>query len=135
MLRLAYISLIRSHLEFASAVLALLSNTQLGKLDTIQRIAARIILGVPRDAHAAPLLNTLRLPPLELRRRQHVIDLVDNVLSGRCHPALMRAFREVEGEGVSSGCVARIGAGRKRFKVFAPFVFNEDRLGIAECPP
>ena len=48
LLRLAYISLIRSHLEYASAVLAPLSNTQLGKLDTIQRIAARIILGVPR---------------------------------------------------------------------------------------
>ena len=119
LLRLAYISLIRSHLEFASAVLAPLSNTQLGKLDTIQRIAARIILGVPRDAHAAPLLDTLRLPPLELRRRQHIIDLVNKVLSGRCHPALSGAIREVEGEGVTSDCVARIGAGRKRFKMHA----------------
>ena len=125
----------RSHLEYASAFLAPLSNTQLGKLDTIQRISVRIIPGVPRDTHAAHLLYILRLPSLELCRRQHIIDLVDKALSGRCHPALSGAFRVVEGEGVSSGCVARIGARRKRFKVFAPLMFNEDSLGIAECPP
>ena len=138
LLRLAYISLIRSHLEYASAVLAPLSNTQLGKLDTIQRIAARIILGVPRDTHAAPLLDILRLPPLELRRRQHIVDLVDKSLSGRCHPALAGAFKEVGGGGpggMTSDCVARIGAGRKRFKIHAPLVFNEARQGIVQVPP
>jgi hypothetical protein len=136
LLRLAYISLIRSHLEYASAILAPLSNTQLGKLDTIQRIAARIILGAPRDAHAAPLLETLKLPPLDLRRRQHLVDLVDKTLSGRCHPALVGAFSGAgEGGGVTSDCVARIGAGRKRFKFHASLVYNEAKSGIVQVPP
>ena len=60
---------------------------------------------------------------------------MNKILSGRCHPALSGAIREVEGEGVTSDCVARIGAGRKRFRIYAPLVVNEARLGIDEDPP
>ena len=117
--RLAYISLIRSRLEYASAVLAPLSKTQLEKLDTIQRIAARIIMGLPRDAHAAPLLDTLRLPSLETRRQQHIVKLVESAMFGRSHPAMKSLFRFLNGTGgdITGDCEARIGAGRKRFRI------------------
>ena len=124
LLRLAYISLIRTHLEFASAVLAPYSTTQLDQLETIQRVAARIILNLPRDAHAAPLLEILRLPLLGERRREHVALLVERALSGRCHPAL-RDYFQIDASGWVGGCGARIGAGRKRFRNFGALTYNE----------
>ena len=62
LLRLTYTSLIRSHLEYARAVLAPAAKTHLLKLDIIQKMAARIICRAPPpDAHAAPLLTSLGL--------------------------------------------------------------------------
>ena len=132
LLRLAYISLIRTHLEYASSVLAPYSSTQLAKLDTIQRKAARIIMGLPNDAHAAPLLEFLRLPLLETRRRQHIVDLVERAMAGHTHPALKDYFRR-EGEAglVTGDCLARVGAGRKRLRVHGALVYNECRSTFA----
>ena len=132
LLRLAYISLIRTHLEYASSVLTPYSSTQLAKLDTIQRKAARIIMGLPNDAHAAPLLEFLRLPLLETRRRQHIVDLVERAMAGHTHPALKDYFRR-EGEAglVMGDCLARVGAGRKRFRVHGALVYNECRSTFA----
>ena len=123
--RLVYVALVRSNLEYASAVLAPSSRTQLEKLDVIQRIAARIILGLPRDAHAAPLLETLNLPSLESRRIEHIADLVQAALDERCHPALHRFFRTTDAGDVTGDCVARIGVGRKRFKIHGALVHNQ----------
>jgi len=80
LLRLTYISLIRSHLEFASATFGSASKTQLKKLDTVQRKAARIICRAPRDCHSAPLLELLGLESLEIRRSNHIVKLVDSSL-------------------------------------------------------
>ena len=55
LLRLAYISLIRSQLEYSSAVMQCAAPTHIKKLDCIQRMAARIIVGAPRDAHSDPI--------------------------------------------------------------------------------
>ena len=136
LLRLAYISLIRSHLEYASAVLAPYSSTQLAKLDTVQRKAARIIMGLPRDAHAAPLLENLRLPSLESRRRHHIVDLVERALSGHSHPTLGGFFRRLGPGGLVTGdCTARVGAGRKRFRVHRALVYNECSSGVVASLP
>ena len=53
------LSFFRGHLEYVNAVQAPYSQTQLEKLDTIQRIAAHIIMVLPRDAYAAPLIEIL----------------------------------------------------------------------------
>ena len=55
LLRTAYISLVRSHLECCSAVWASAAYLHLHKIDIIQKRASRIILNKPRDAHAEPL--------------------------------------------------------------------------------
>jgi retron-type reverse transcriptase len=123
--RLAYIALVRTHLEYANAVLAPSSKSQLDKLDVIQRIAARIIMDLPRDAHAAPLLETLKLPSLESRRNEHIASLVKAALDERSHPALNRFFRTTDTGVVTGDCVARIGVGKKRFKIFGAVIYDQ----------
>ena len=125
--RQAYVALIRSHLEYASAVFAPSSKTQLEKLDVIQRIAARIILGLPRDAHAASLLETLKLPSLESRRNDHIVSLISSALEERCDPQLRGLFRVADTGEVTGDCVARIGIGRKFLKIYGPLVYNKWR--------
>jgi hypothetical protein len=86
LLRIAYVALIRSHLEYASAVLAPAAKTHMRKLDVIQKIASRIISGAPRDAHSEPLLRALGLESLESRRNDHVIKLINPIIAGSSHP-------------------------------------------------
>ena len=103
-------------------MLASSSRTQLEKLDVIQRIAARIIPGLPRDAHAAPLLETLNLPSLESRTTERVVDLIQAAMDERCHPALHGFFRTTDAGDVTGDCLARIGEARKRFKIHGDLV-------------
>jgi hypothetical protein len=112
LLRTAYVALVRSHLEFASAVFMSASRSQLKKLDTVQKIASRVICCVPRDAHSEPLLKALGLDSLELRRNAHAAQLVDAILTGNSHPALTRLFtRGGDGGMVMNLSVARTGMG------------------------
>src|SRR5437867_12285205 len=53
---LMYKALVRSVMEYASAVSYGASQTHLQKLEIIQKIASRIIFGLPCDAHANPLM-------------------------------------------------------------------------------
>jgi Reverse transcriptase (RNA-dependent DNA polymerase) len=128
--RLVYVSLIRSHLEYCSAIFASASPSQLKKLDTIQRIASRIICGVPRDAHSAPLMLTLQLEPLEKRRSEHITNLANSMITGRCHPALRNVFTLLADGTISNDLQSRIGVGRRRFGVYAKQVYNSD---IGSC--
>jgi hypothetical protein len=66
--KLAYQALVRSTLEYCCTVFAGTCPTDQRKLETIQRIAARIICDAPRDAHAQPLLEDLQLESLACRR-------------------------------------------------------------------
>src|SRR5437867_8778876 len=102
LLRMAYIALVRSDLEYGSTLLLSASRTQLEKLDVIQRKAARTILQVLRDAHAAPLLDTLSLDSLSDRRIKHALAIIQNILSGNCHPALADFFELLPDETVST---------------------------------
>lgn len=102
LLRLAYIALARSHLEYASAVYASASDTQLKKLDTTQKIASRVICRAPRDCHSEPLLAMLKLDSLGSRREEHVCKLVAAILEGNCHPSLTTMF-EREDAGLWDG--------------------------------
>ena len=86
---LAYQALIRSHLEYASALFVGVSNTHCDKMERLQRVAARIVCGAPRDAHAEPLLTSLGLEPLTARRNGRAIAILDSILRGDCHPALL----------------------------------------------
>ena len=55
----------------------------------------------------------------------HIVDLVQAALDERCHPALHRFFRTTDAGDVTGDCVARIGVGRKRFKIHGALVHNQ----------
>src|SRR2546425_10998935 len=116
LLRMAYIALVRSHLEYCSSLLLSASATQLGKLDTIQRKGARAILQAPRDAHSAPLLEALKLDSLADRRVKHALLLVRNILGGNCHPALTDLFVLQQDGTLATPSKSRLKLGTKRFR-------------------
>jgi len=86
LLKLIYVSLIRSQIEYASATYANAATSHLNKLDTLQKIASRIITGSPAQTHSAPLQLQLGLQSLHLRRIRHVSSLVENIINGKAHP-------------------------------------------------
>jgi len=133
LLRLAYIALIRSHLEYSSAIFASAAPTQLQRLEVIQKISSRVVCAAPRDAHAAPLLRSLSLLPLEDRRRSHIASLVQSILSGNCHPAFEGLFELSPEGGITNNENHRIKAGKKRFSIYARDLLNSTQIG--PCNP
>jgi hypothetical protein len=124
LLRIAYIALARSHLEYASAAFMSASATQLKKLNTVQKVASRVICRVPRDTHSAPLLAALRLESLESRREAHAVQIVRAALDGNTHPSLARMFtRDNEGRAENTN-TARIQLGNRRFSTCAKYIYN-----------
>ena len=101
-----------------------MAKTHLKKLDVIQRSAARIIHGLPRDAHAAPLLEALQLQSLESRRTDHVAKIVSSVLDGTCHPALKDLFKTGADGMIEYTFVPRTAIGRKRFTFSGASIYN-----------
>ena len=122
----AYIALVRMHLEYASAVFASASPSQLKKLDTIQKISSRIICGAPRDAHAAPLVQSLKLESLGSRRTRNVASLVSSCISDHCHPSFSGMFIMQPDGTVANGRRSRIALGNRRFSVFGKQLFNTE---------
>ena len=90
--KLAYMALIRNNLEYCSIIFANAASTHLQKLETVQRIAARIICSTARDSHAAPLLELLDLPSLESRRDKRLLKVAADIVLGSCHPALLNSI-------------------------------------------
>jgi retron-type reverse transcriptase len=124
----AYVALVRTHLEYSSATFAGASKTHLKKLDTVQKVAARIICRMPRNCHAAPLIDSLHLESLEVRRHAHVIKLVNAIISKDTHPALENLFIRAENGSVADGRgnnhSGQTRIGRSRFSVVAKNIAN-----------
>ena len=125
LLRVAYLSLVRSLLEYSSATFASASSSQLKKLDTVQKIASRLICRAPRQTHSAPLLEALKLRPLEERRTDHILNLVSSILDGNIHPALQYMFWRSSNGSIENDHKGRIGIGKRRFSVFAKELANK----------
>jgi hypothetical protein len=130
LLMMAFTALIRSHLEYASAIFAAAAPTHLKKLDLIQRMAARIVCHAPRWAHSAPLIQRLELEDLSDRRSKHVGKIVEQIVKGACQPSLRDMFSLEPGGEVGSGATARIGVGRRRFSFHAVQTVNDVHRNI-----
>jgi hypothetical protein len=124
LLRLAYMALIRPHLEYASATFISAAKVHLKRLDIIQKISSRIITGAPRNAHSLPLQQALRLQSLETRRQEHVIALINAMVEKRSHPHFHDIFSVNEDGTLSHDKTTRIGFGKKRFCIAGPNLFN-----------
>ena len=123
LLRTAYIALIRSHLEYCSAVWASAANTHLDKLDRVQKKASRIILHAPRDAHSEPLQKALKLESLETRRQKHITNIVSRCISNDCNPALNDMFELSDDGTLLYDTTSRIKVGKRRFENFAGDIY------------
>ena len=64
---------------------------------------ARIICGAARNTHSSPLLETL-----DKRRTDHVISLVESIISENCHRALLNMFTVLQNSNLSTDQQARI---------------------------
>jgi hypothetical protein len=124
LLKLAYIALVRSHLEYASGILNPVAKSHLLKLDRIQKIAARVISHAPRNAHAAPLLEELDLQSLEDRRLLHITDLVKACLSNERHPAFENFFALENNKMLKTNPTPKNSACKKQFSHFGAEVYN-----------
>ena len=101
LLKLAYTSLVRSHLEYGSALFTSAAPSHLKKLDVIQKIASRIITNTDSRAHSAPLQVLLGLEPLAERRSNHVKSIVNNIIEDKIHPYFSKYF-ELGGDSTSA---------------------------------
>jgi len=124
LLLLAYVALIRSHLEYCSAIFASASKTQLLKLETVQKVASRVVCRAPRNSHSAPLLADLKINSLASRRTAHVRHIVETILSGNTHPALRDMFKLADDGTIANDQYGRTGLGRRRFSVYAKDIVN-----------
>ena len=124
LLRMAFISLVRLQLEYCSATFAPAARTHLQKLQTIQKIASRIICRQPRNSHSEPLLQSLCLDPLDERRSAHTIALVKQMIANDCHPAVCDMFRQGEDGKIYNDNTSRLQLGKRRFSIFAKQLYN-----------
>jgi len=115
LLKLAYVSLIRSHLEYASVLFAGAAPTHLHKLDVIQKVASRIITDSDSRAHSSPLQLLLGLEPLEERRRMRILSITDDIKERKIHP-FFQSYLEVNEASYSGSSVGRNVLEKKLFK-------------------
>lgn len=92
LLNLTYKSIVRTQLEYCSAVFANAAECHLKKLDIIQKKAARIITNTKQMEHSAPLLKLLNLDSLASRRSDHIESIVRKVLIGEAPQTLIDLF-------------------------------------------
>ena len=128
LLEMFYTAVIRCHLEYASTVVAMASATQLHKLDIIQKAAARVITGSPRLAHSERLLVELKLDTLAERRSRHLTDVVNSIVTRRCHPVLLNLLSIEHDGSISCSFSPRTTAGRKSFQNMAVAIYNHTDL-------
>jgi len=87
---------------------------------------AQFVCGVPRDAHSAPLIESLHFESLESRHTNHVIKIVESIMFGDCHSALKGIFT-VRSDGALISCrQARIAIGKRRFAVFDKKLYGNE---------
>ena len=84
------------------------------KLETVQKLAARIILGAPRTTRTDELYKTLNWSTLEQRRKYHIAIHVFKVLKGLSPPYLQNTFKLSEHK--TSCCL------RNSHRIYIPFV-------------
>src|SRR5437867_1936233 len=123
LLKQVYTAIIRSQLEYCSSTFINAAPTHLNKLDIIQKIAARIISGVPSQSHSAPLLQ-LNLESLHTRRLDHYVTLVENIIRGNSHPYFRDFFHPTLTSSASSRSNTRLN--NKRFSRFGSSLHKDN---------
>ena len=88
-------------------------------------MGARIASHLPRRAHAAPILEKLGLDPLDIRRENHVLKIVNSIMQKNCNPALRDLFKLESYGRLINDFTARIKIGEKQFSVVGRVIYNK----------
>ena len=111
-------------MEYASALYTAAAKSHLNRLEVVQKKAARIILGYPRDAHAEPLMQSLHLDSLSNRREIHIRKIVEASIAGSNHPMMKHIIR-LGADNKLIQDVMNTGYGRKSFSYAAADLMNK----------
>ena len=84
--RLLYNTCIASRLSYADVIWTRCNNAHMQKLQTIQNMAARAIVGSKRLEHAPPILKNLNWITLKEKRKLHELVLFHKIYTGKGTP-------------------------------------------------
>ena len=129
-LRLFYISVIRSLIDYAAPVLVQFSASQLRPLETLQNEAMRVILGCPRTAKIEVLRAELHLPSIVCRIQELTCRTVGRMLCTG-FPSLKQSLVSLSGNPRSPSNVYL----RKLMAALTGAGVIEAVLGLAQTPP
>ena len=87
-----YKSLVQPLLDYCDVAWSPGALKQVDKLERVQKLAARIVLGAPSTARSVELYKTLNWSTLDQRRRYHTATYVFKVLNGLSPPYLQNTF-------------------------------------------
>jgi ribonuclease HI len=81
-----YCAAIRSVIEYGNTALVLASKTRLKELDRLQNYALWLINRAPRWTNIATMEHATNIPPLEIRRINSNLKIIDKTLRDETHP-------------------------------------------------
>ena len=99
--RVAYLTLCRPILEYASEVWDLYLIRQITSLEDIQRKGVRFISGIRGRQSVTEARVCLKLDLLETRRKTALMNLMMQILTNQKHDALIQCFQKLQERCVS----------------------------------
>ena len=109
-----YKSLVQPLLDYCDVAWSPGALKQVDKLERVQKLAARIVLGAPSTARTVELYKTLNWSTLDQRRRYHTATYVFKVLNGLSPPYLQNTFELSVHK--TKRCL------RNSYRIYIPFV-------------
>ena len=109
-----YKSLVQPLLDYCDVAWSPGALKQVDKLERVQKLAARIVLGTPSTARTVELYKTLNWSTLDQCRRYHTATYVFKVLNGLSPPYLQNTFELSAHK--TKRCL------RNSYRIYIPFV-------------
>lgn len=102
--------LVLSHIDYANAILFGLSQTELNKLQRIQSITAKLILGRQKHDSVTCALKELHWLPVQLRIKHKIITLVHKCIYGKAPQYLKELIKakQIKRAGLRSGNISNL---------------------------
>jgi len=91
-MKLLYYSFFHSHLGFSSTFLMLTSNINIDKIESLQKKAIRLLMGLPRISHTAEAFWALNILPFRKLGDFNVIKFVFQSKEDQLPPTFKKRF-------------------------------------------
>ena len=85
-LRLFYVQAIASILEYGSIATTLATKTQIDRIQRIQNIAMRLILGAPKYTRIQTMSNELYMPEFRVKMNTRTANIIHKIVCNQEHP-------------------------------------------------